>query len=218
MLVVEDETELRGAIVRRLRAVGFAVDEAADLPDAWLNAGVTRYDCLVLDRLLPSGDAVDLLRRLRGDADSTPAILLTARDGLADRVEGFESGADDYLVKPFAMDELVARVRSLCRRAGSMTPPIVRIGDLEIDRARREVRRDGVLLPLTAKELSVFEVLTESAGRVVSRSELIERCWDEHADPMSNVVDVHVASLRRKLGRPPVIRTVRGAGFVLESP
>jgi len=216
VLVVEDDPELCGAVERRLRARGFAVDVAADVPDATDRIAVNDYDCLVLDRAVPSGDTLDLLARLRADGVTVPALFLTAKDAIAERVAGFEAGGDDYLVKPFAMEELVARIRSLCRRHADLVPPIITVGDLSVDVARAEVRRDGVLLPLTNKELCVLSLLARRAGTVVTRSELIEHCWDELTDPMSNTVDVHIASLRRKLGLPSPIRTIRGRGYVLE--
>lgn len=218
VLLLEDEPDLRGAIERRLRSNGIAVDAVSDLPDARARLGTFDYDCLVLDRTVPSGDALELLRELRADALATPAIFLTARDTVADRVEGFEAGGDDYLVKPFAMAELMARVRSLGRRAKDVRLPVLRHRDLEVDTARREVRRAGVLIPLRQRELGVLERLLLGEGRVVTRSEIIAHCWDELTDPMSNTVDVHIASLRRKLGAPPIIQTVRGAGYQLESP
>ena len=218
VLVVEDDLELRGAIERRLRGAGFAVDVASDLPDAAAAVEVYDYDCLVLDRAVPSGDTLDLLAELRRAGSGIPALFLTAKDAVADRVAGFEAGGDDYLVKPFAMEELVARVRSLCRRRTETAPPIVTVADLVVDLGRGEVRRAGVLLPLTRKEACVLVALALRAGTVVSRSTLIEHCWDERTDPMSNTVDVHIASLRRKLGPPSLIRTVRGLGYVLEAP
>jgi DNA-binding response OmpR family regulator len=216
ILVIEDDGDIREAAERGLRAAGFAVDTVADLPDARLANAVNDYDTVVADRVLPSGDALDLVAELRAGSDTTPVLFLTARDAVADRVDGFEVGGDDYLVKPFALEELVARVRSLCRRRDRRTPVTVVVGDLEIDRARAEVRRDGVLLPLTTKESCVLGFLADNAGVVVARTDLIEHCWDEVHDPMSNVVDAHVASLRRKLGQPNPIRTVRGTGFVLD--
>jgi DNA-binding response OmpR family regulator len=213
LLVVEDDPELRGALERRLRNSGFAVDAVADLPDADLALSVNAYDCLVLDRAVPSGDALGLVAQARAAGVDVPALFLTARDSVADRVAGFEAGGDDYLVKPFAMAELVARVRRLCRRSPDTGPSVVTVGDLAIDHARAQVRRDGVLLTLTAKEFAVLWHLATRPGVVVSRSELIESCWDEATDPMSNTVDVHVGALRRKLGDPPLIHTVRARGY-----
>lgn len=215
VLVVEDEPELRGALERRLRGSGFAVDAVHDLPSAEMAVDVTRYDCLVLDRAVPSGDTIDLVRRLRSAGSPTPALFLTAKDSVSARVEGFEAGGDDYLVKPFAMAELVARVRRLCRRSIDDTSIVLEIGNLSVDQARAEVRRDGVLLPMTAKEFAVLVELASRPGIVVSRTHLIETCWDEMTDPMSNTVDVHISSLRRKLGDPVIIHTVRGVGYRL---
>lgn len=216
ILVVEDEAELREAVARRLRGSGFAVDEASDLDEAQRNLAVYEYDCLVLDRILPSGDSLEHLSGWREGGYQGTALFLTARDTVEDRVQGFESGGDDYLVKPFAMEELVARVRSLCRRKADTGPSLLQIGNLELDLGRREVRRGGILLTLTGKEFAILELLASQAGVVVSRSDIIEHCWDELHDPMSNVEEVHVAGLRRKLGKPNLIRTVRGAGYMLE--
>ena len=217
VLVVEDDPDIRTSVERGLVAAGFAVDAAGSLDDADVQLAVNEYDCLVLDRMIPGGDTIDLLIERRRDGDVTPALFLTARDAVEDRVDGFEAGGDDYLVKPFALDELIVRVRALCRRRDSVAPSRLVVGDVEIDRARAEVRRDGVLLPLTAKESSILEQLVDHVDTVVTRSHLIEHCWDETHDPMSNVVDVHVSSLRRKLGDPCPIRTVRGQGFILET-
>jgi len=215
VLIVEDDPDLRNGVAAALRKRGFAVDEADDLATAELQLGVNTYDCLVLDRMLPSGDALDLLEDVRRDGLATPALFLTARDAVTDRVAGFEAGGDDYLVKPFAMDELLARVSSLSRRAADVRPAVLQVGDLELDAARREVRRAGVLLSLRAKEFAVLELLVARAGEVVTRSDLIEACWDELNDPLSNVIDVHIAKLRRILGDPPLIETMRGVGYRL---
>ncbi|GAB4061196.1 response regulator transcription factor [Catellatospora paridis] len=213
VLVVEDDPEVRGVVVTALRAVGFAVDQAADWSQADVNMSVNDYDCLVLDRILPEGDSAGQLRRRREAGLGVPALMLTALDDVTDRVAGFEAGADDYVVKPFVAAELVLRVRALCRRRGTMLPPVMRAGDVEVDTARREVRRDGILLTLTPKEFSVLEMLLVRRPAVVTRADLFEHCWDEQADPTSNVVDVVVGQLRRKLGDPPVITTVRGTGY-----
>lgn len=216
ILLVEDDPELQGALDRRLRASGFAVDAVGDMPEARSALEINTYSCLVLDRAVPSGDTIDLVANLRYEGVTTPVLFLTAKDAVSDRVAGFEAGGDDYLVKPFAVEELVARVRSLTRRAPSAAPTVLTIGDLDFNQARAEVRRGGILLPMTAKELCVLGVLAVDSGTVVTRTELIEQCWDELTDPMSNTVEVHVASLRRKLGDPPLIHTVRGVGYVLE--
>jgi len=217
ILVVEDDTDIRRGVASGLAAAGFAVDEADDVPTAEFQIDVNTYDCLVLDRTLPSGDALDLLTARRRAGLTTPTLFLTARDSVADRVHGFEAGGDDYLVKPFALEELVARVSSLCRRAQYARPPVMRVGDVEIDTARCEVRRDGVLLTLTLKEYRVLELLAANVGVVVSRNDLVEHCWDEQSEPMSNVIDVHIRQLRVKLGDPPLIETVRGVGYLIDA-
>ncbi len=217
VLVVDDDEGLRDGIVVALRASGFAADAAAGIGEGRRRLARHDYDCLVLDRMLPEGDGLALLRERNGSQHQTPALVLTARDAIRDRVEGFERGADDYLVKPFAMAELIARVRTLCRRRGEISSPVLRGGDVEMIVARREVRRGGVLLSLTAKEHAVLEVLIARAGTVVSREELVDRCWDELTTPMSNAVDVVISQLRRKLGDPQPIRTVRGAGYMFEA-
>lgn len=215
VLLVEDDANLRFGVAAALRAAGLAVDEAVDLPQADEALFVTAYDCVVFDRMLPAGDAVEYVEELRRSGRAVPVLFLTARDTVADRVEGFARGGDDYLVKPFAVPELVARVRSLCRRAPAVTPPVLRVGDLEIDTARRRVRRGGVLLTLTSREFAVLEVLADRADQAVSRAELVERCWDEMAEHRSNVLEVLVSQLRRKLGTPPLLHTVRGTGYRL---
>ena len=218
VLLVEDDRDIRDAVEGELRARGFAVDAVGDLDDAEFNLDVNAYDCCVFDRGLPSGDAVEVVATRRRDGDTVPVLFLTARDTVADRVDGFEAGGDDYLVKPFAMAELVARVTALCRRSGDTAPATVAVADIVIDRSRAEVRRAGVLVPLTAKERSILVLLASRVDCVESRADLVEHCWDENFDPMSNTVDVHIASLRRKLGAPSPIRTVPKAGYVLEEP
>jgi two-component system, OmpR family, copper resistance phosphate regulon response regulator CusR len=215
ILVCEDDPELSAEVVAGLRGAGFAVDAAGDLADADLKASVNDYDCLIVDRGLPDGDGLDLIRAHREGGGRTPVLILTARDGLADRLDGFAHGADDHLVKPFALDELTARVRALCRRRDRPAAAQTRVGDLLVDRARRRVQRAGILLTLTPKEFGVLELLADRAGSVVTRSELIESCWDEMAEPASNVVDAVIMQLRRKLGAPPLIETVRGIGFTI---
>ncbi|MFJ4296794.1 response regulator transcription factor [Curtobacterium sp. NPDC089689] len=213
VLLLEDDVELGAAVVDGLRDEGFVVDHVGTLRDADLQRSVTHYDCLVLDRMVLDGDAVALVDALRRAGDTTPTLLLTARDRVSDRVAGFEHGADDYLVKPFAFAELTARIRALGRRAADPAPPVLRAGDLELDTARHEVRRRGLPVSLTAKEFTVLEVLLTAAGRVVGRTELLERGWDEMSAPGSNVVDVLVGQLRRRLGSPDPIETVRGVGY-----
>ncbi|RJO72260.1 DNA-binding response regulator [Nocardia panacis] len=215
VLVIEDDERLGHEVAMGLRAAGFAVDLAYRLGEADLKISVNVYDCLVVDRGLPDGDGLLFLAAKRQAGLRVPVLVLTARDEIADRVSGFDHGADDYLGKPFALAELAARVRALCRRREQPAPARLTFGDLDIDLARRRVLRGGVLRTLTPKEFAVLELLAVRAGGVVSRSELIECCWDEMAEPNSNVVDAVMAQLRRKLGPPQVIETIRGIGFMI---
>lgn len=214
VLVTEDDDNLRVAVDASLRGAGFAVDTAGDLPEVDLALSVNVYDCAVFDRMLPAGDSLDYVARRRRAGWTVPVLFLTGRGGTSDRVEGLAWG-DDYLSKPFAVAELVVRVRSLCRRAGGGPAPALRHAGLEIDPERYEVRRDGRPLTLTAKEFVVLERLVRAAGRPVSRAELIAAAWDEMVPPASNVLDVLVAQLRRKLGKPAVLHTVRGVGYLI---
>jgi DNA-binding response OmpR family regulator len=213
VLVVEDDENLRVAVRAELTAAGFDVTEVADLAAAeaaFLRGGLA---CAVLDRVLPDGDATDFVHHRRVSGCAVPVLFLTARDSVADRIAGFASGGDDYLVKPFSVAELTARVRTLVRRRGRCS--VLRYADLEMDSARREVRRAGVLLTLSDREFAVLEYLMIRPEHVVTRSDLIEHCWDESHDPMSNVVDVVVLRLRRKLHEPALLHTVRGRGYRL---
>jgi two-component system copper resistance phosphate regulon response regulator CusR len=216
VLVLEDDAELRRPVTWRLRHDGFAVDEVDRLADADKAVRVHDYDCVVADRMVSDGDALDLVARWRSEGRHTMVLFLTARHDPAERVAGLDVG-DDYVTKPFDLDELAARVRALCRRWGRREPTVVRVGDVEIDRARREVRRGGVPVPLTPKELSILAALVEEPGVVVSAEELIERCWDDRADLFSRSITVHLSTLRRKLGDPPIIRTIRGVGYAVEA-
>lgn len=216
ILVVEDEAEMREAIARRLRARGDVVEVATTLAEAAVWRAEEAIDVMVLDRGLPDGDALDHLPRWRQGGWSVPVLMLTARSEVRDRVEGLASGADDYLGKPFAMAELLARVAALGRRGATRELVTLTLGDLQIDVARREVRRAGVGLPLRAKEFAVLELLVRRQGRVISRDEIREQCWGE-VGARSNVEETTVASLRRKLGAPPLIHTRRGMGYIAES-
>jgi two-component system, OmpR family, response regulator VanR len=216
ILIAEDERRLAGAIARGLRREGMAVDVAHDGASALVKARVVPYDVVVLDRDLPELHGDDVCRHLStGDERETKVLMLTAADGVEDLVEGLTLGADDYLPKPFEWKELVARIRALARRAGRARPAILRRGDLELDPARRSVTRSGSELDLTPKEFGVLEALLGAAGQAVSTEELLERVWDEHADPFTNTVRVTLSNLRRKLGEPQLIETVTGAGYVI---
>lgn len=212
ILVTEDDDNLLLAVAVSLRGAGLAVDVARDLAGADEALAVNSYDCTVFDRMVPGGDALRYVAERRRAGFEVPVLFLTALGRVGDRVEGLGVG-DDYLVKPFSVDELVARVLSLCRRGPTSTPAVLRHGDLELDQGRREVRRDGALLTVTHKQFLVLELLMSNAGRVVPRAELIRHAWDEHLDPSSNVLDVLVGQLRRKLHDPPVVHTVRGVGY-----
>ena len=217
VLVVEDEVPLADAVARGLRREGMAVDVAYDGDLGLEKAMVTRYDVLVLDRDLPGRSGDDVCRLLAAEGSLTRVLMLTAAGGLADRVAGLELGADDYLGKPFAFEELVARVRALGRRATPMAPPVMTgPGGLSVDPAKRVAIRNGVPLDLTRKEFGVLEELLRAEGAVVSSEELLERVWDENADPATTIVRVTVMTLRKKLGDPPVVDTVIGVGYRLE--
>ncbi len=216
VLVVEDQAELRQAIARTLRAEGHAVDELerGEPLAEYLSCGL--FDVVVLDRMLPDGDALGRLSELRRGGNRTPVLFLSSKDTLNDRVAGLEAGGDDYLVKPFAMQELTARLRSLVRRRDLPQPSVLTIGSLEIDLGRREVRREGVLIPLRPKEMALLELFASRPGQVVSKEQILDWCWDSQHEPGSNVEEVLVASLRRKLALPGLLETVRGAGYRLE--
>jgi DNA-binding response OmpR family regulator len=217
VLIVEDERPLADALARGLRREGMAVDVAYDGDVGHEKAAVTRYDVVVLDRDLPGMSGDDLCARLAQDGGTTRVIMLTASGTLADKVEGLTLGADDYLAKPFDFPELVARMRALGRRATPATPPVLAAADVVLDPARRTVRRAGELVELTRKEFGVLEVLLGAGGAVVSSEELLERVWDEHADPFTTTVRVTVMTLRKKLGEPGIIETVVGSGYRVPS-
>ncbi len=216
ILLVEDEAVMRASVARTLRADGHAVDEADCRSAAELEVKLNDYGLVILDRGLPDGDGLASLRLWRRQGRTMPVLVLTARDTVGDRVAGLDGGADDYLVKPFALEELRARVRSLARRPAELRQVVLKAGDLELDTARGAVRRGGVLLPLRAKELAVLQVLLERRGRLVSRDQLRAACWDAEREPGSNVEEVAVSALRRKLGNPPLIRTRRGLGYIID--
>jgi DNA-binding response OmpR family regulator len=213
VLVVEDERNLCDAIARGLRRKGMAVDVAYDGLSGHEMAYVTRYDVVVLDRDLPGMHGDEICAALVASGALTRVLMLTASGTVADRVDGLSIGADDYLPKPFAFDELVARVRALGRRATPATPPMLTAGDVVLDPARRVVTRAGSPVDLTRKEFGVLQVLLSARGAVVSSEELLERVWDANADPFTTTVRVTMMTLRKKLGDPPLIETVVGAGY-----
>jgi len=215
VLLVEDSKILLRTVRRALRHAGFAVDTAADGEEGLAAAEANDYDVVVLDIMLPKLDGLSLLRRLRAAGNTTHVLLLTARDTVGDRVQGLRQGADDYLVKPFALAELIERVRVLCRRAyGNKSGPL-RVGSLELDLSARRLRRDGADVDLTAREWRLLEYLVSRRGQVVPRSEIEAHIYDELVEPMSNVVDTAVYNLRRKIGAN-FIHTRRGLGYVME--
>jgi DNA-binding response OmpR family regulator len=213
VLLVEDEERLANTIARGLRREGMAVDVVFDGRTALTKAAVNNYDVVVLDRNLPVVHGDDVCRELVSRQSLSRILMLTAAGSVHDRVAGLELGADDYLPKPFALTELVARIRALSRRAVVPVPPVLSVGDLSLDPARHVAERGGRDLGLTKKEFGVLEVLLAAEGRVVSAEELLEKVWDENADPFTNVVRVTIMTLRRKLGDPPLVETVAGVGY-----
>jgi DNA-binding response OmpR family regulator len=220
LLVVEDEGITALFLRRGLSEEGFAVDVVSDGESANEAVGVSDYDLILLDVMLPSEDGFSLCQRWRAEGLTTPILFLTARDEIGDRVQGLNLGGDDYLVKPFSFDELLARVRALLRRGRrELQTPDIQIGDLVIDTNRRRVARNGSIVPLTSREYQMLEYLARHAGKIVTRTDLWEHVWETGSEPDSNVVDVYVRYLRNKLGRSPdLIETVRGAGYLLEDP
>ncbi|MFI7280893.1 response regulator transcription factor [Micromonospora chersina] len=213
VLVVEDERNLADAIARGLRKRGMAVDVAYDGDAGHEAAFVTRYDVVILDRDLPGVHGDRICADLVASGALTRVLMLTASGTVADRVEGLQLGADDYLPKPFAFDELVARVQALGRRATPAAPPVLEVADLVLDPARRVVSRRGEPVDLTNKEFGVLAELIKARGAVVPSEELLERVWDANTDPFTTIVRVTVMTLRKKLGDPPLIETVVGAGY-----
>lgn len=213
VLVIEDEPDLRAALSLALREGGYAVDEAGDGEEGLYKAESLAYDAVVLDVMLPRLDGWEVLRRVRRTR-RTPVLMLTARDQSADRVRGLDTGADDYVVKPFDLPELMARLRALIRRTGSVTCSRIDVGDIQIDTALRTVSRKGKGVALTAREYSLLEYLVLHRGEVVTRAALYEHLFDEHEDSLSNLLDVHVSHLRSKLGHE-LIATRRGQGYLI---
>jgi DNA-binding response OmpR family regulator len=215
VLIVEDEELMEAALTAGLRRAGMAVDIAREGTDGLWKAQTYEYDVIVLDRDLPGIHGDDICRRLVDSGSPTRILMLTASAGVRDLVEGFSMGADDYLGKPFDFAELVARVTALGRRTGRRTPPALRVGELCIDISRRSVDRGRTRIDLNPREFGVLRVLAEQPGRVVSAEELLDRVWDENIDPFTSIVRVTIAGLRRKLGEPGLIETLRGVGYRL---
>lgn len=220
ILVVEDEPKVARFVERGLRQQAYAVDVAASGDDGLHLARENDYDLIVLDVMLPGRDGFSVLRELRRSREHARVLMLTARDGVNDRVRGLDLGADDYLVKPFDLDEFLARVRALLRRATTEAPLLLRYADLELDPRTRRVQRNGKPIELTAKPFAILDLLLRRAGQVVSRAELAEHVWDRFFDPFSNVIDVTMHQLREKVDRgfnPRLIHTVRGVGYALRA-
>jgi two-component system copper resistance phosphate regulon response regulator CusR len=216
LLLVEDEKKVADFVARGLRAERFAVDVAYDGNSGWDLASSVNYDAIILDLMLPGLSGTELLRRLRKRDSNAAVLVLTARDGTADKVENFEAGADDYLTKPFAFAELLVRIKALLRRPPANRSHLLRVADLEVDRLTQQVRRAGKRLDLTVKEYALLEYLVAHAGRVLSRTMIIEHVWDESFEGLTNIVDVYVRHLRAKVDDPfptKLIHTVRGVGY-----
>ena len=216
ILLVEDEKKVSDMIARGLKAERFAVDAANDGQCGWEMANLYDYDLIILDLMLPVLSGTDLLRRVRRGNPTVPILVLTARDATSEKVENFEAGADDYLTKPFAFAELLVRIKALLRRGPVNRSSVLRVGDLELDRLLQQVRRGGKCIELTAKEYALLEYLAANAGRVFSRTMIIEHVWDQSFEGFTNIVDVYVRHLRSKVDDPfpaKLIRTVRGVGY-----
>ena len=220
ILLVEDEPSAAQMLAKGLREQSYAVDVATDGEAAVYQAGINDYDLVILDVMLPLKDGLEVCRELRAEGLTFPILMLTARDAPPDRVAGLDKGADDYLTKPFDFHELLARLRALLRRSPALRPETVEIADLSIDMRARRVRRGGRQIELTAKEYALLEYLARRAGEVVSRAEIAEHVWEENFDPFSNLIEVYVQRLRRKIDEghaPKLLRTRRGEGYVLAS-
>lgn len=215
LLVVEDEPRLLASLARALGEEGYAVDTAADGSDGLFKAQTYDYDTIILDVMLPRMDGWAVLERLRV-TKRTPVLMLTARDSTADRVHGLDSGADDYLIKPFDLPELLARVRALIRRAAGQAQPVLTLGDVVIDLKKRIVIREGKPVTLTAREYSILEYMALHRGELVTRADLYEHLFDENEDSLSNLLEVHISGIRKKLGHD-VIMTRRGLGYCIEN-
>ncbi len=220
LLLVEDEARVARFIARGLREQAYAVDLATNGDDALYQAAINTYDAIILDVMIPQKDGFAVCRELRAEGSRVPVLMLTARDAVEDRITGLDTGADDYLTKPFEFGELLARLRALLRRGGELRATIINVADLTIDTRGQQARRAGRLINLTTKEYALLEYLVRNAGRVVGREEIAEHVWDETFDPFSNLIEVYINRLRHKIDEPfdaPLIHTRRGAGYVLQT-
>ena len=219
VLLVEDDVKIASFVARGLRENSYAVDTASDGDDALYQLAINTYDVIILDVMLPGRDGFAVCGAIRSRADSTPVIMLTARDAVDDRVAGLDAGADDYLAKPFAFEELLARLRALLRRSKEVRQPLITIADMTIDTTAQRVHRSGTEIPLTAKEYSLLEFMAREKGRVVGRAEIAEHVWDETFDPFSNLIEVYIKRLRDKVDTGfaiELIQTRRGSGYILD--
>jgi two-component system copper resistance phosphate regulon response regulator CusR len=220
ILLVEDEPSAAHMLAKGLREQSYAVDIAADGEAAVYQASVNDYDLIILDVMLPHKDGFEVCRELRTEGLTVPILMLTARDAIQDRIAGLDTGADDYLIKPFDFHELLARLRALLRRGPALRPEIVEIADLSVDMRARQVKRSGHQIELTAKEYALLEYLARRAGEVVGRAEIAEHVWEENFDPFSNLIEVYMQRLRRKIDEGyalKLLRTRRGEGYMLTS-
>lgn len=220
ILLVEDDPQLADTVARGLRESAYAVDVVGDGESAVYRAAVYPYDAVVLDLMIPKRDGLAVCRELRRRGSTVKILMLTARHTVEDRVTGLDAGADDYLVKPFAMEELLARLRALLRRGDEVIPTTIRVADLEIETGAQEVRRAGQAIPLTTKEYTLLVYLARNAGRVIGRAEIADHAWDDNYDPFSNLIEVYISRLRKKIDEghaTPLIHTRRGAGYIFEA-
>jgi two-component system copper resistance phosphate regulon response regulator CusR len=221
ILLVEDDLRIARFVAKGLREQAYAVDVTGDGDDAFYKLSINDYDAVILDVMIPGRDGIQVCRDMRSAGIAVPVIMLTARDTVMDRIKGLDSGADDYLIKPFEVAELLARLRALLRRGQVVRPATIRIADLFLDTRAQKATRSGRELLLTSKEYALLEYLAREEGRVVSRAEIAEHVWDENFDPLTNLIDVHINRLRRKVDNGFSIRLIhtrRGAGYILASP
>jgi len=220
VLLVEDDSRIARFVAKGLREQTYAVDIAATGEDALYQAAINTYDVVILDVMIPEPDGFAVCKELRKSGKRMPILMLTARDAVEDRIAGLDRGADDYLTKPFEFGELLARLRALLRRTGELHPPEIMIADLVVDTVGQRVSRAGKTMSFTAKEYALIEFLARNSGRVVGRAEIAEHVWDEEFDPFSNLIEVYMNRIRRKIDAPPhkpLLHTRRGAGYVLST-